>query len=473
MSDRRVFGWASTSARMLVGTLVAVGLVVGVVTAVAAPWPTLAREPLAVDGAPVPSETVLSCTGGLLAIGRDARNAAQLSVAAEQGVTVGSDAGAPAPVQSRLAAPFLGGAPGAAVYTAPPTGSAVTDAAAAGSASVTAADLSGFAASACLAPMMESWLVGGESTTGAADIVLLANPGTVAATVQLVVYGSRGQQSPPGGRDVIVPAGQQIAIPLAGLSLGEESPVVQVTAAGAPVQASLQASLTRTLVPGGVDQVEAVAQPGIDLVIPGIEVTAEPGPIGASNAATLVRMLSLSADVTATVTVTAVGSTAPALAPSSLPLTGGLPAELQLGGLPIGQYVVRVQAPQPVLATAWQTTGFGAGSDFAWYTPAPELAGTSMFAVPGGASASLTVTNGGEVAATVSLQSSTGSFSQQLAVPAGGSVAVRLPTQGVYMLDTGGVAGVRAGLSFAGSGALAGYPVQPPATATAPIRVYP
>ncbi|KAA9111214.1 DUF5719 family protein [Microbacterium rhizomatis] len=478
MSDRRVFRWAGTSARMLVGTLVAVGFVVGTVTAVAAPWPTVAREPLVVDAVPVASETVLSCVGGLLAIGRDATSAAQLSVAADQAVTAGAGEGAQAPAQTRLSASYLGGAEGAAVYTAPASGSAATDAAAAGWAAVSAEDLSGFAASECTAPLMESWLVGGASTTGASDLVLLGNPGSVAATVQLTVYGSRGAQIPPGGRNVIVPPGQQIALPLAGLSLGEESPVLRVTAAGAPVQASLQASLTRTLVPGGVDQVGATATPATDLVIAGVEVTAEPGPAGASNAATLVRMLSPSVDTTATVTVTAVGGGAPALAPSTLQLTAGLPAELQLGGLPVGQYVVDVRAPEAVLAAVWQTTGFGAGADFAWYTPAPELTGASMFAVPGGASASLTITNAARTAATVSLHAATGAFSQQVAVPAGGSVAVRLPAQGVYTLDPGGVAGVRAGLSFSGAApgggtALAGYPVLPVDAAAATIRVYP
>ena len=49
MSDRRVFRWATTSARLLAGTLVAVAFVVGVVTAVSVPWPTVAREPVAID----------------------------------------------------------------------------------------------------------------------------------------------------------------------------------------------------------------------------------------------------------------------------------------------------------------------------------------------------------------------------------------------------------------------------------------
>src|SRR3546814_6297364 len=66
--------------------------------------------------------------------------------------------------------------------------------AAAGSSSVEAADLRGFAASACRPPLLESWLVGGATTTGSGDLVVLSNPGTVAATVQITVYGASGPQ---------------------------------------------------------------------------------------------------------------------------------------------------------------------------------------------------------------------------------------------------------------------------------------
>ena len=475
MSDRRAFRWATTGTRILVGTLVAAGFVVAVVTAVAAPWPTYARSAVVVEAPPVPSATVLACTGGLLAIGRDAGSAAQLSVAAPQAVTAGSVPGGPSAAESTLNAPFLanGSGPGPSVFTIAPSGAAPTGAAAAGSAVASADDLRGFAASACLPPLMESWLVGGATTTGAADLVLLANPGTVPATVNLTVYGSQGAQKPPGGRDVVVAAGQQLVIPLAGLALGEESPVVQVTAGGAPIQAALQSSLTRTLVPGGVDQVGAVARSAVDAVIAGVDVTAEPGPVGASDAATLVRILSPGADTTAIVTVSEVGSDAPALAPITVQLTAGLPAEAQLGGLPVGRYVVRVQAMSPVLSATWQTTGFGAGADFAWYTAAPELTAPTAFAVPVGARATLTIANSGATAASVSVRSAGSAFSQDVSVPAGGSVALPVPGRDVYTLEPGTAPGLHAGLSFAGDGALAGFPVWPSDAAAAPVRVYP
>ena len=104
---------------------------------------------------------------------------------------------------------------------------------------------------------MESWIVGGATTTGSADILLIANPGDVPATVELTVFDTDGPGVPPGGELVVAPQTQR-AVPIAGLALGEASPVIRVSATGAPVTAALQASITRTLLPGGVDLVGAI-----------------------------------------------------------------------------------------------------------------------------------------------------------------------------------------------------------------------
>ena len=89
------------------------------------------------------------------------------------------------------------------------------------------------------------------------------------------------------GKGIVVAAGTQRVVPLSALALGEENPIVRVTAAQAPVQASLQSSLTRVLAPIGVDQSAAVGAPDTTLVIPGVAVSAAPGP--ACNSPTMVR----------------------------------------------------------------------------------------------------------------------------------------------------------------------------------------
>ena len=93
MSDRRVFRWATTSARLVIGTAVSVAAAVAVVTAVSVPWPTLTREPLSVTATPAPAASVIACDGALLAIGRDPTDADAITAAAPQSVVGGVDEG--------------------------------------------------------------------------------------------------------------------------------------------------------------------------------------------------------------------------------------------------------------------------------------------------------------------------------------------------------------------------------------------
>lgn len=472
MSDRRVFRWATTGARLLAGTLVAVAFVVGVVTAVSLPWPTLAREPVAIEQAPAPSASVLVCTGGLLAVGREAEDAGRVITAAPQTLTSGVVPGAPDPSAVPLVPPTTDGTAPPVAVVAEPVGEARTDVAASGSSTAGADDLRGYAASACRPALMESWLVGGSAATGAADVVLLTNPGTVPATVQLTVYGAGGAQVPAGGSDLVIAPGVQIVVPLAGLILGEESPVIRVTATGAPVQAALQASITRTLVPGGVDQVGAIAVADTVQSVPGVSVTQNPGADTTSDAATLVRVLSPNADTTATITATPSGASPQSSAPTTIPLAAGVPTEVELGGLPVGDYTIDVSAGAPVLAAVWQTTGFGEGSDFAWYTSAPEVSAPSLFAIPPGPEPALTLANPAPEAVVVVVEAVDGSFTTEVEVAPGSSEVIRLTARTVYSLDAGG-RGIRAGISQSGDGALAGFPVWSSDAAAQEITVYP
>ncbi len=470
MSEPRRFRWAATSARMLAGTLVSAGAVVAAVTAVNVPWPTHDREPVSVSAVPAPEASVLACTGGLMSIGRDATDALGIGAATRQSVVWGVSDGAPEPEETRLTPVSVTAGEGPVALIAAPQGRERTDLAAAGSSTVAADDIAGFAASACRPPLLESWLVGGAATTGAADLVILANPGTVPATVQLTVYGAAGATVPAGGERIVVAPGTQHVVPLAGLALGEESPVVRVTSSGAPVQASLQASVTRVLTPIGADQVGPVTEPAAMQVITGVRVAGAGS--DDEDARTLVRLLAPSADSTATVTVTAVGSSTPVQEVTGVPLVAGIPTEVGLGDLTAGLYTVRVAAEAPVVAGVWQTTGFAAGDDFAWYAASPLVESAALFAVPVGASATLTIVNPGDEAAEVVLTAVNRSGTRTVSVPAGGSAALSLRSRTIYEIDPGSAA-VLAGVSMSGDGALAGYPVWPSDAAAPAITVYP
>lgn len=462
MNGRRWLRGAITSTRVLVGVGTAVGIALVAAFAVTADWPTRSHRPATVTATPAAAETVLACPGGLLALGRDATNAGGLSTAAPQAVTASGDA-------SRAALrsiPEIAGADVLAVTARAGTAGA-GDLAAAGSAGVAADDLRGFAASACRPPAMESWLVGGAGTTGASDLILLANPGEVPAVADLTVFGASGALRPPGGQDLVIPPGAQRVVPLAGLAVGEEAPVVLVTATGAPLTATLQAALTRTLTPGGVDQVAPV-MPATAAMVPGV--TVAPAAAAETEATTVVRLLSPGRDDSPTVTV--IGAAGEQVLTHQVPLTADVPTQLELAGLPAGTYTVSVASAAAVVSGVWQATGLGAGSDFAWYAPALPLDADTLVAVPAGAGSAVVVASAAAAPVEVMLDpvGPGGATVPATTVPPGHAVTLPAPA-GVYQLRVNGP--VHAEVVFAADGALAAFPVVPAAAAATAVTVHP
>lgn len=463
MSERRLVRYAATSARLVAGAAVATAVVVGTVAAIAAPWPQYRAEPVRLATTPSPSDTVLACDGPLLALGRSADSAGGLSPAAESDLVSGpADAGAAAGSLSGATGSADGDAP---VLRAAPRDGILTPIAAATSATASSDDLTGFAASACRPPLAESWLVGGASTTGANDLIELANPGSVPATVELSVYGAQGVSTPPSGQNIVIPAGERRIVPLAGLLLGEESPVVRVVSSGAPVHAALQASVTRVLLAGGVEQVAPTALAATRLVMPGVQVVET----AAGQAGTLLRLLAPGEEATATVTLVPLDAASTAPAPLQIPLEAEIPTSVDLSGIAAGAYTVEVSATAPVVGATWSTTGFGEGADFAWYAAAPEISAPSVVAVAPGVGASVVIA-GGSSEAGVTLTPVDGGDAISATVGAGGSVALSV-ADGVYRLEM--TAPVSAAVTYVGASALASYPLWPADAAAAAVTVLP
>jgi len=149
----------------------------------------------------------------------------------------------------------------------------------------------------------------------------------------------------------------------------------------------------------------------------------------------------------------------------------GKPTSLDLSGVGLGAYTVDVTADQPVVAGVWSTTGFGQGADFAWYSPAPKIAVSSAVAVASGAGAALVLTvDQGAGDATVTLTPTDGGAPLTIAVPDGGSVSTAVAA-GVYTLDP--TTPVRAAVTYASTGAVAGYPLWSANTAESAVTVLP
>ena len=454
-------------ARVLLGAATAVGAVVAVTAAAAVPWPDVQTPPIALEVQPAPGETVLACDGPLLALGRDPQNAQQLTVAEQSDITSGNDRGDELSSDA-LAQPAVEGEAAASRLRQLPDGTEAVSAAASSSVSVSDDDIAGFAASACRPPQMESWIVGGDTETGSTGILLVANPGDVDATVQITVYGVNGATTPPGAEAVPIPPRTQVALPIAGLAGGEQSPVLRITATGSPVRASLQSSLVRTLDPAGID-VQSSVRPAALQVVPGVRVVGAAG--SADSSTTIARMLAQQ-DADVTVTVTESGPDGGVVGdPDRVELQAGSPLEVDLGALPEGEYTVTVDSSAPVVAAVWQTTGFGAGSDYAWHTAAPDVAQPTLFAVPDGPQAALSVVNTGSDEATVTLTEQ-GGDSEDVEIAAGESVSVPVTAGRLYTIDPGG-ATVRASVGFASREAIGSFALWADAARPAPVVVYP
>ncbi len=457
-------------ARLITGAVIAAAVVAGAVAVALAPWPGVTRTPAVITAAPPAAASLATCDGPILGAGRDSAAASTLTDAASLAlVSAASDGSVPS--AASLTAVDVTGGVGPTAFSAEPVDGVRTDVAGAGSAQLSDADLRGFAASACTRAAMQSWLVGGSGATGAADLVVIANPGDVAARVEITVYGAEGATTPAAGAGLTIAARSQRIIPLAALALGEASPVLQVDASEAPVRASLQTSITRVLVPGGVDQVGTTAVPDTTLTLPGVVVAQPPGDAGASDVPAILRMLAPGGAARATVEIW--GPSGPVGDAQTVDLTADVPLELDLTGLPVGTYTVRVDADAPLTAAAWSATGFGEGADFAWFTAADELTAPGLVAIAAGPTPTVTLAASAAADQIVQVVADAGAgLAREVTVPAGRSVSVDVDPGAVYRIEPS-AEGLHAAVAYAGAGQIAGYPVQTGEVAAASVDVYP
>ncbi len=460
MSRAQTFRRVATGARIAVGSVVAAACVVGVVLAIHTPWPAVSHEPAQVEVMPLAGDPVLACTGDLQALGRDSSDPLALRSAGAFDLVAGGTSGDPA--RTAIAAPDL--VDGGEVPRLSDTvdGRAAPLIAGAESITASASDLAGFAAAPCGEARLESWLVGGSVATGTKDLIVLTNASSVTSTVTLSVHGESRSN-----RTLVIPARTQTTLPLSSIAAGNTSPVVEVVAQGAPVRAVLQSSFVRTLDPAGIDLQDAVAAPQRSVVVPGVQVFDGEGD---DADLTVLRLLAPDDEGSAAVTVRRVGSSA-AAQEFTVPLSADVPTDVSLRDLAAGSYTVDVVSEVPVVAGVRQQNGFGAGSDFAWNTPASEIASEALFAVPEGPAARVQLVNRGDADATVELAAVGAEDGEQVTVPTGGSIDVVVEAGTVYRLTTKGA--VHAGVVMSGTAALATWPIAPSAGAEGSITVYP
>ena len=103
--------------------------------------------------------------------------------------------------------------------------------------------------------------------------------------------------------------------------------------------------------------------------------------------------------------------------------------------------------------------------DFAWFGSASPIGEAATTAVAAGPSALMTFANPTRRSVTANLR---GALASTVTVPAGGSISVGAST-GVVGIE--GASGLIAAISYAGPGALAGYPVFPSSLSASTVVV--
>lgn len=342
-------------------------------------------------------------------------------------------------------------------------------------------DVSGLAASECLTPARSAWLVGGSTTVGRTTWIVLSNADVVDAVVDLRLWGENGPIEAVGATGIIVAAGSQRVLPLAGLAVDEPSPVVQVTSSGGSVAATLQTSIVRGLDPDGLSVITPVLAPDVRHVIPALPVIGLDAVLarfstdGAADALTALRMLA-PGDEPVEVTVTLVAESGALGLTTQTTLDPGVVLDLPFTELADGEYGVVVEASAPiVVAGRTSVAGAGTGSgtaassaDVEWFTPTTALQ-------PGQETlAAVAPLNGGQLAALHLLAPGGAEVEVDgvvIAVPPGAVVSVAVANDaGLRIRST---ALVHASLTYRADGLLAGSRVAPPPAAAGAVTVLP
>lgn len=241
-------------------------------------------------------------------------------------------------------------APGASAYTA----TVATDQAG-----------GGLAVAECARAERETWFVGAGSTVDHASTLLVSNPGTTDAIVDITLLTSDGSVEPVRTSGLVVQPREVIRLGLSELAAGEGDTVVRVAASQGQVATAVLDNWVATLEPSGTEWIPA-AQP------PATSLTVGPLPKGADRRELVVGNPS---DRSATVDIQVVGEdgTAPVQDFESLTVDAGSVDTVAVPDLLNDRTaVLALSADQPVVASVRSVSG-GNPVDVAYGTSVADV----------------------------------------------------------------------------------------------------
>jgi Family of unknown function (DUF5719) len=131
-------------------------------------------------------------------------------------------------------------------------------------------DFRGLVSTRCVAPARDFWFVGGSGEVGRRGRLVLSNPTSVPAVVDVSVWDESGPVDPPATKDIAIPARSQHLLLLDALDPTAERIGVAVSASQGRIAASLEVRENDRLDPQGVTFIPAAAAPATEVVVPGV-----------------------------------------------------------------------------------------------------------------------------------------------------------------------------------------------------------
>lgn len=227
----------------------------------------------------------------------------------------------------------------------------------------------GLAATPCLAPTADAWLVAGGGERVRQERLVIVNPGGNAVTARLDVVGTTQTDSPD--RSVVVPAHGRRVVLLDAIGGTSAPQAVHVTATGGLVVPTIVDNHLDGLTPAGVETVSPTMAPSTRLVLPGNVRGSSRGMVLAAPGTrdAVVQIRRLGDDPSRGVKVV------------TIPANEVVDVDLPAGGGGVHSWVV--ESDEPVVAAAHVTTTDGSGrSDMAWSVATPSFSGLGGVALP-------------------------------------------------------------------------------------------
>ena len=293
--------------------------------------------------------------------------------------------------------------------------------------------LKGLLAAPCIRPQSEFWLVGGSSSVGREAILMLNNPTTVDAIVDLELFTENGPSSSAGLSGISVPRGKTTLVPLASFVLRASSLSVHVTSKGGSITALIQQKAIRGTKSSGADFIAPAPVAQLTSVFPGILVRGSADSLKLRKAGdqysdikNILRVF-VPGDKDANLTLQVLGSNEETFGTVlSVTAPAGRVSDFDIKGLADGDYFGYLESDvkvQSAIRLVRSKTTVDPYTDFAWLNAAEPFTTPRYIPVPKAGISKLSIVNPGANSTTVSIR--VGGALVKTTIPASSVVVIR------------------------------------------------